>query len=244
MELKIGILKQNSSQHEHSFLEVIVCTEGCGIFHTSEAQFPISKGNIIIVPQNTPHYCDSDRDIERIFIDKPFDLFINISKPIILRNGAENDGVILAKLLYQNRYDTSKYPIALMCAFESYILSAIEIDDDLSLEIKSITREITECFHDTNFNLNAVLNKSGYSEDYIRTKFKAKTGKTPVEFLTEVRIEHACILIGTYGKTLSLSKIAESCGFSDYIYFSRRFKEFKGVSPREYMQKQALKQVN
>lgn len=238
MNIKIGILKTNSSSHAHSFYEIIVCTDGNGVFFTNDTETPITKGSIIIVPPNTPHYSKSNGELERIFIDKHFDLFISVTKPLILQGDGENDGVILAKLLYQNRYDTSKYLSSLIGAFESYILNAIEVDDALSFTVKSITREITENFHDTNFNLAALLKESGYSEDYIRAKFKEKTGKTPVGFLTEVRIEHSCVLIGTYGKSLSLSEIAESCGFNDYIYFSRRFKELKGVSPREYLQNQ------
>ncbi len=78
------------------------------------------------------------------------------------------------------------------------------------------------------------MNRSGYSEDYVRAMFKKSTGKTPIGLLTEMRINHACLLIDMYKKTLSLSEIAEKCGYTDYIYFSRRFKELVGVSPLKY----------
>ena len=79
------------------------------------------------------------------------------------------------------------------------------------------------------------LQKSGYAEDYIRAQFKKFTGKTPTEFLTKIRIYHACYLIDAYKNTLSLAEIAEKCGYTDYVYFSRRFKHIMGISPREYM---------
>ena len=60
------------------------------------------------------------------------------------------------------------------------------------------------------------------------------TGKTPVEFLTDVRIRHACFLMEFYGETLSLGQVAEQCGYNDYVYFSKKFKQAVGLSPRAY----------
>jgi len=41
-------------------------------------------------------------------------------------------------------------------------------------------------------------------------------------------------LIDLYRSTLSLQEIAERCGYTDYVYFSKKFKEVTGVSPRDY----------
>ncbi|MBQ6894979.1 MAG: helix-turn-helix transcriptional regulator [Clostridia bacterium] len=79
------------------------------------------------------------------------------------------------------------------------------------------------------------MKKSGYSEDYIRSQFKLFTGKTPVEFLTETRINHACYLIDIYKDSMNLSEISEKCGYTDYVYFSRQFKKVMGISPKNYM---------
>lgn len=61
-------------------------------------------------------------------------------------------------------------------------------------------------------DLCEILNKSGYAEDYIRARFKYITGKTPVEFLSKVRISHACVLMDTYKSALTLNEISEKCG--------------------------------
>ena len=37
-----------------------------------------------------------------------------------------------------------------------------------------------------------------------------------------------------YQDNLSLSEIAEKCGYLDYVYFSKKFKSVMGLSPREY----------
>jgi AraC-like DNA-binding protein len=39
----------------------------------------------------------------------------------------------------------------------------------------------------------------------------------------------------TYGKSVSLTEVAEKCGFTDYVYFSKKFKAVTGIAPRTYI---------
>ena len=235
MNINIGMIDYIRPEHQHNFYEAIIYTKGTGYLQTDKERITFTKGTIIIVPPKTPHYSVSSNDFERIFINECFDNSLSTQTPVVLQNGIDGDGFILANLIYQNRFHHTEYLSALLNAFTSYILKAIETDDEMSSTIRSITNEIIDNFCDCSLNLTDILCKSGYSEDYIRAQFKRKTGRTPVRFLTEIRIAHACMMIDIYKRSLSLSQIAEKCGYTDYIYFSRRFKEIKGISPREYM---------
>lgn len=235
MDINIGYLKHGSPWHEHKFYEIIIYTQGFGIFKSKNLQIPFSPGTIIIVPPENAHTTSvSSSDFASIFISGSLDLIPHLSEVLVLSGPVENDGHSLAKMIYQNRYKNSEYSSSLITAFQNYILQNIEIDDKMSIAITAIINEITENFFDCNLNISTVLNSSGYAEDYIRAQFKKATGKTPVKFLTEIRISHACLLIDMYKHSLSLSEIAEKCGYTDYVYFSRRFKEIMGVSPRRY----------
>lgn len=55
---------------------------------------------------------------------------------------------------------------------------------------------------------------------------------SPKRFLLEYRIERACAMLTSTG--CSIQEISNSVGFEDPFYFSRAFKEVKGVSPRQY----------
>lgn len=62
--------------------------------------------------------------------------------------------------------------------------------------------------------------------------FKANTGKTFVAYLNELRIGDACQrLIET---ATPITEIAFDCGFNNLSNFNRRFREIKGMAPRDF----------
>ncbi|MBA82488.1 MULTISPECIES: AraC family transcriptional regulator [unclassified Leeuwenhoekiella] len=64
--------------------------------------------------------------------------------------------------------------------------------------------------------------------------FKERTNKTFSEFLTGLRIEHACQLLRTPDQPEPIANIAYAAGFNSVSNFNRYFKKEKGISPREY----------
>jgi AraC-like DNA-binding protein len=62
--------------------------------------------------------------------------------------------------------------------------------------------------------------------------FKASTGKTLVGYLHELRVGMASRLL--LETDLPVSEVALESGFPNLSNFNRRFREQKGVSPREF----------
>lgn len=235
MNLLIDLIKRESPSHQHKNYEIIVYMKGNGLFHSAEIDIPVSPGKIIIIPPGTVHSSTFSGELERIYINGEFNQIFNLTSPTVILDNSENEGALLAKMIYNNRHSNSEYVAALVSAFAYFLIQRLKMETAISLTINDIVNEITNNFYDCNINLNYLLKKSGYAEDYIRAQFKKFTGKTPTEFLTKIRIYHACYLIDTYKNSLSLGQIAEKCGYTDYVYFSRRFKHIMGVSPRKYM---------
>ncbi|MEM9685729.1 MAG: AraC family transcriptional regulator [Bacteroidota bacterium] len=62
--------------------------------------------------------------------------------------------------------------------------------------------------------------------------FKLHTGKTYIQFVNELRIENACILLKNNNYTIE--QICYEVGFQNVSNFVRHFKKVKGVTPSHY----------
>lgn len=227
-----GVLRY--PMHSHKRCEIMLYLEGEGYMQTDGGDVPFSKGTVIIVPPNIRHGSVSKGGFKNISVEGDFEGYLNLDYAVSFSDNASGEGAALAELIYKNRYDGGAYLGSLCTAYVCFLLQRFEVENTIQRAIKKIVLEISENALDPTVSPTEILQKSGYSEDYIRAEFKKSTGKTPIEFLTEVRINHACFLLDIYKNDLSLSEIAEKCGYLDYVYFSKRFKEIKGMAPREY----------
>jgi len=62
--------------------------------------------------------------------------------------------------------------------------------------------------------------------------FRKSTGRTFLEYLTEIRVGSACRLLVESDKTVT--EVCFAAGFHNVSTFNRRFMELKGVTPRDY----------
>lgn len=108
----------------------------------------------------------------------------------------------------------------------------------------------SEMFTEPDFRLGRVLNfininytrrltlpdlaqRFGMNPSAFSRYFKAKTGKTLVEYVNDMRVNYACKLLQS--KTQNISQICFDSGFHNLSNFNRFFKAKIGVSPKEYL---------
>ena len=235
MDILINLTNKESLAHKHANYEIIAFSKGYGKFIYNGIELEASPGKFVIVPPDTFHGSSFDTELERIYISGEFNRIFSFTSPVVITDNADGEGLTLAKMIYNNRYSDSEYVNALINAFTRFLLRSHKSDDNISLKVNDIINKIRTDFCDSTLDVGELLQKSGYAGDYIRSKFKSITGKTPVEFLTQIRINHARYLIDIYKSAMTLSEIAERCGYTDYIYFSRKFKQYTGMCPRDYM---------
>ncbi|MEO7992741.1 MAG: hybrid sensor histidine kinase/response regulator transcription factor, partial [Chryseolinea sp.] len=72
----------------------------------------------------------------------------------------------------------------------------------------------------------------GISRAYVFKKILALTGKTPLEFIRTIRLQHAAQLLEK--SQLSVREVAYKVGFNNPKYFTRYFKEQFHVLPSDY----------
>ncbi len=87
--------------------------------------------------------------------------------------------------------------------------------------------------YDQSISLKQIANLANLTPNAFCKYFKSRTNKTYIQFLTEIRIEHACKLLSK-SQELSVLDIAIASGFTNISNFNRKFKTLKKQTPTQY----------
>lgn len=222
--------------HAHNQYEIIYYLRGCGNLKTEARDFPFEPGTVIIVPPGIYHGSHSDSVFKNISVSGDFESLIKLKEVAVIGNAGE-EGDFFARRIYSDRYENNEYLYSLCNTYVLYLIRFLsERNTTMELCVNRIISDISHNAFSADFCISKQLYKSGYAEDYIRQQFKIHTGKTPTEFLNEIRIKRACYLIGVYGNGYSFGEISQKSGYSDYSYFLKCFKKQIGMPPKKYLE--------
>lgn len=81
-------------------------------------------------------------------------------------------------------------------------------------------------------SLRMIAEGIGVSSSYLSRVFHDETGMTVTDYLNTIRLEEAKRLLK---EDIPLKEVVSECGFRNYGYFLRVFKEYTGKTPKEYL---------
>ncbi|MDO5541098.1 MAG: response regulator [Eubacteriales bacterium] len=196
--------------------------------------------------------------IDIIFKNRPEIMLLDIQMPvrdgIAVMKEAKNAGIFPATIILSG-YEEFRYAQqALRYGARCYLLKPsrssdilkqiLEIADEISgttqkTEVDSthsnlveLAKEYMEEYYNEELTLQRVADVVGISPGYLSTIFSQCLGTGFVDYLNQIRIEHACAYLKQrYFKTY---EIAYKVGFQDEKYFTRVFKKIMGITPSEY----------
>lgn len=102
--------------------------------------------------------------------------------------------------------------------------------------ISRIVKYVEEHYTDSSLNLTSIAQAFGFNPSYLSRRFKAETGSSFIEHLTECRMKKAIVLARENEKMFCT---ATAVGIPDPNYFGRCFKKFTGSTYSEYVRKLA-----
>lgn len=85
---------------------------------------------------------------------------------------------------------------------------------------------------DTSLSVDALAHAFGVGRTTISTRVRELTGKSPAEYIKDVRLRRAAELLR--GGNVTINEVAYQVGFSTPQYLSVAFKQKFGVSPKKY----------
>lgn len=98
--------------------------------------------------------------------------------------------------------------------------------------LRTSLRFIDEHLNAPDLNNIAIAQASHISESYLRKLFLQHFSTTPKQYILDLRIQKAKLLLTDY--PISVTNIAEECGFSSVYHFCKAFKARTGYSPTQY----------
>ncbi len=98
--------------------------------------------------------------------------------------------------------------------------------------LNRVIRIIEEHISDSEFDVGQFADTLHLSKSTLYRKLKTMTGLSPVEFIRNIRLKHACRMLRH--PSVSVSEVAYRVGFSDPNYFALCFKTEFGATPSDY----------
>ena len=95
-----------------------------------------------------------------------------------------------------------------------------------------VQKYINRNYSNEELSISEIANSLGISQTYLTRLFKRELGMTFADYLTNVRIKNAIILMRD--PSLKLYEIAKLIGYSTQHYFSNVFRKYVGISPQDY----------
>lgn len=127
-----------------------------------------------------------------------------------------------------------------MIKMRTYLESPVTLPDEEYKKLDRIllqkaTQTVEANLDDPDFDVNALCSAVNMSRSTFARKLKSTTGMTPLDFIRDVKMKHACNLLKSNNYTIS--QISDMLGFNDRRYFTATFRKVMGMAPREWQEK-------
>lgn len=246
--------------HQHQEIQISLIVKGSGSFIVADTINEYKENDILVIGEYVPHVfkSDSNKSDESIMCSlffkkdsfgKQFFEVTDMAETKQFFKGSEYGLKVLSKkrkiakqfnkLPHQNKIErvaTLLKIISLISNAKTAPLSSFvykkRYTDDEGKRMNDVFEYAMEKFYEP-ITLEEIADKAHMNKNSFCRYFKKRTNKTFFQFLIEIRIENACKLINS-NPDLSISLIAEQCGFGTIANFNRKFKEIKGVTPTNY----------
>ncbi|WP_025722998.1 helix-turn-helix domain-containing protein, partial [Paenibacillus polymyxa] len=115
-----------------------------------------------------------------------------------------------------------------------FLMENIRRNTEISDNIQAVKHTVTyiESHYQQNITARQLYSIAGVAKWQYSTLFKSITGKKPLDYVLDIRMKHAKRLLLQTEDTIA--QIAQAVGFKDESYFSRKFRQTEGITPRQY----------
>ncbi len=231
-----GDTYQTNGRPGDCFIFVI---SGQSVYKTDRT-FTLSPGRLLFIKNGTPYSMRAETDYySYIFVEFRFAPSPIPFKCELFSDSDTDFTPLFRKMLeadVQNKPDSKIECLSLLYQIYAILAKQYTATEPKSsfkhAQIERADYELQRRYRDSDLLLSTIARTVGMSETYFRRLFREIHGISPMQYLLNLRIDHAKTLL-TYRKA-KISEVAVASGFSDIYYFSRQFKKQTGLTPTEY----------
>lgn len=244
--ISIGIIQDpyfRFDMHDHTEWEIVYYVYGTGIIKVGDTEVKFAPKTIVCLPPYIPHSEYSEYGYRNIhFVVRSFD---SSEEKIPCFTDNENGDIYTILLQLYNEFHLKQrnwknISESLLNVIHQYLL-AWGFEKKKHPLVEKFESILLSNISNVNFLIEKALKDVALSEDHFRVLFKKETGRTPLQYLTEKRIEYAKTLLESRNtRFLKVLEIARMSGFEDPYYFSRVFIKVKGKSPMEWVKNSSM----
>lgn len=128
------------------------------------------------------------------------------------------------KLIETEEGDLAKY--------ERSALSAMQLADYEKKLIHAVTEQ--QLYLDQELSLSSLAAQLKIPNHHLTQVFSMQLKQTFYQYINGLRIAHACKLLKSTQKMITLEELAEKSGFNSKVSFNRQFKQVMGCTPSVY----------
>ncbi|RPD99991.1 AraC family transcriptional regulator [Aureibaculum marinum] len=246
--------------HQHEEIQLSLIVEGQGTLIIGDTINYYNAGDILIIGSNLPHVFKSDIKAsetsemltlfftetsfgEHFFHLEPLKEAASFFKRSKYGFKIKSNKKQLRKLFkrLENNTKFNQFLLFLkilkLCSTANYTsLSSFLYNKKYSENEGKRLRDVFEytmTHFEQNISLDSVSSIANMTKNAFCKYFKKRTNKTYFQFLTELRVEHACKLL-IHNKELHITEIAYQSGFKNISNFNRQFKLLKQATPSDF----------
>ncbi len=225
--------------HLHHTWEVVYYVRGTVQLTVGDQIFVCEPGSLVFLPPGRAHQEDCQEGYANYFFTVGR-FSLPICTTTILRDLADHPmQQILSQMLYLFHTRNLKWQPtieSLLDVLTQYVAGLMEqpvrqplVGQFINILIDNIGNE--------QFRLQAAMADLPMSSDHFRILFTRETGRSPLHYLNDLRIQHACSLLRADldNRHLAIQTVSRQCGFADPYYFSRAFRKKIGLSPQRWL---------
>ena len=231
--------------HMHNEFEITLCIEGADSVIAGNRIYSAKGKSLFFFPTNCMHKINTDENSVykryvmtvsptwlKNILGRDDKLRINSFVPCVI--SLSDDDFLRLKNFFESyveyEHDELKRLSILFC-----ILEACEslLNDENEFDISPIS-DIMQYINDhltDELKVSDIAEKFFFNPDYLCRLFKKHTNIAVTEYINIQRVSIARELLDSGG---SVKTVQEQSGFNNYSHFSRTFKKFHNITPKQY----------